>query len=127
MAIEARTYANSLVVNVTGRLDHDNADAVRTEVVSHIERHTTAGSTVVLDLSRLQYVSSAGLRCFMLASRQAKVQQARLVVAAAQPMVAEIFLISRFDMLIPIHRTVREALEAASADAAAAYDKAGGR
>jgi anti-anti-sigma factor len=127
MAIEARTYANTLVVNLAGRLDHDNADAVRAEIVSHIERHAVTGSTVVLELSGLKYVSSAGLRCFMLASRQAKVQQARLVVADAQPMVAEIFLISRFDMLIPIHRTLREALESASAESAAAYDKAGGK
>ena len=77
-----------------------------------------------LDLGGLEYVSSAGLRCFMLASRQAKAQHGRIFVAALQPMVAEIFEISHFNLVFQVFPTVREALAAASSDAAASYDKA---
>ena len=73
----------------------------------------------MLDLSGLEYVSSAGLRCFMLASRQAKAQHGRIVVAALQPMVAEIFEISHFNLVFQVFPTVREALAAASTEAAA--------
>ena len=76
-----------------------------------------------LDLSELEYVSSAGLRCFMLAAKETKSHDGRIFVAALQPMVAEIFQISRFDLLIPVFPTLRAALESVSADAAAAFDR----
>ena len=78
----------------------------------------------MLDLSALEYVSSAGLRCFMLASRQAKAQHGRIFVAALQPMVAEIFQISHFNLVFQVFPSVREAVAAVSADAAAAFEKA---
>ena len=46
----------------------------------------------------------------MLASRQAKAQHGRIVVAALQPMVAEIFEISHFNLVFQVFPTVREAL-----------------
>ena len=79
---------------------------------------------MILDLSPLEYVSSAGLRCFMLASRQAKAQAGRIFVAALQPMVREIFEISHFNLVFQVFPSVREALAAVSSDAAAAFDKA---
>lgn len=124
MALQARRYANALVVDVAGRLDQDNCDAFRADLMVHVEQSAHDGGSVVLDLSGLEYVSSAGLRCFMLAYRQAKAQHGRILVAALQPMVAEIFEISHFNLVFQVFPTVREALAAASSDAAASYDKA---
>lgn len=124
MALQARRYANALVLGVAGRLDQDNCDAFRADLIPHVERSAVDGGAVILDLSALEYVSSAGLRCFMLASRQAKAQRGRILVAALQPMVAEIFGISHFNMVFQVFPTVREALAAASHEAAAAFDQA---
>jgi anti-anti-sigma factor len=123
-ALQAKRYGNVLVLGVAGRLDQDNSDAFRADVTPHIEKAARDGGVVVLDLSRLEYVSSAGLRCFMLASRQAKAQHGRILVAALQPMVAEIFQISHFHLVFELFASVRDALAAASAEAAAAYDAA---
>jgi anti-anti-sigma regulatory factor len=60
----------------------------------------------------------------MLASRQAKAQQGRILVAALQPVVAEIFAISHFNLVFEIFPTVRDALAAASTEAVAAFDQA---
>ena len=122
-ALQAHRYGNALVLGVAGRLDQDNSDAFRAELTPHIEKAARDGGSVVLDLSGLDYVSSAGLRCFMLAARQAKAQQGRIMVAALQPMVAEIFAISHFNLVFEIFPTVREALAAASTEAAAAFDQ----
>jgi anti-anti-sigma factor len=124
MALNARVFANALVLGVAGRLDQDNCDAFRAELTVQVEKSASAGGVVVLDLSDLEYVSSAGLRCFMLASRQAKAQRGRILVAALQPMVAEIFEISHFNMVFQVFPTVREALATASAGAVAAFDQA---
>ena len=45
------------------------------------------------------------------------------MLAALRAVVAEIFQISRFDMLFEIFPTVREALAALSAPAAAAFER----
>ena len=124
MAIPARSFANAVVLGVAGRLDQDNCDAFRTDLMAHVERSAHDGGAVVLDLAGLEYVSSAGLRCFMLASRQAKAQRGRIFMAALQPMVTEIFEVSHFNMVFQVFASVREALAAASNEAAAAFDGA---
>jgi anti-anti-sigma factor len=123
MNVTSRRFANAVVVQVAGRLDQDTCEVFRTQLVALVDEAGREGGTIVLDLSALEYVSSAGLRCFMLASRQAKAQQARISVAALQPMVAEIFEISHFNLMFQVFPAVRDALSAVSAEAAAAFEK----
>ena len=123
MALPVRRFANSLVLGVGGRLDQDNCEGFRIDLMAQVEQSAHDGGTVILDLSALEYVSSAGLRCFMLASRQAKAQHGRIFVASLQPMVAEIFEISHFNLVFQVFPTVREALAAASSEAAVAFDQ----
>ena len=123
MNVTARHFANAVVLHAAGRLDQDTCDPFRGELAKHVEVSARESGAIVLDLSGLEYVSSAGLRCFMLASRQAKAQHGRIFVAALQPMVAEIFEISHFNLVFQVFPTVREALGAVSAEAAAAFEK----
>ena len=124
MQVQSRRFGNAVVLNVGGRLDQDTCDAFRVVLMRDVEAAARDGGAIVLDLSGLEYVSSAGLRCFMLASRQAKSQQGRIFVAALQPMVREIFEISHFNLVFQVFPTVREALGAVSTDAASAFEKA---
>jgi anti-anti-sigma factor len=123
MNVTSRRYANAVVLRVEGRLDQDTCVDFTRDLMKFVDEAGHSGGAIVLDLSTLEYVSSAGLRCFMLASRQAKAQHGRIFVAALQPMVAEIFEISHFNLVFQVFPTVREALGAASAEAAAAFDK----
>lgn len=124
MNVTSRRFANAVVVLAAGRLDQDTCEAFRGDLLKYVEEAAHGGGAIVLDLSALEYVSSAGLRCFMLASRQAKAQHGRIFVAALQPMVAEIFQISHFNLVFQVFPSVREAVGAVSAEAAAAYEKA---
>lgn len=125
MNVSPRRYANAVVLSVAGRLDQDTCDDFRGELMKHVEQTARDGGAIVLDLAGLEYVSSAGLRCFMLASRQAKTQHGRIVVAALQPMVTEIFEISHFNLVFQVFPAVRDALAATSSEAASAFDQAG--
>ena len=51
-------------------------------------------------------------------------RNARIAVAGLQPVVAEIFAISRFDKVLEVFPVPRDALAALSPDALAAYDAA---
>ena len=123
MAIASQIFGNALVLKVVGRLDQDNCEVFRGDLAPELQVASVRALTIVLDLSELEYVSSAGLRCFMLAAKEIKAQKGKILVAALQPMVAEIFQISRFDLLIPVFPTLRAALASVSAESAAALDK----
>ena len=124
MTVLPRRFANAVVLSVSGRLDQDTCEDFRGELMKHVDQTARDGGAIILDLDGLEYVSSAGLRCFMLASRQAKTQHGRIVVAALQPMVMEIFEISHFNLVFQVFPSVREALGAVSTEAASAFEKA---
>ena len=118
MSLASTISGKALILGLKGRLDQDNCETFRGELVPHLDAAVQGKLAIVLDLSQLEYVSSAGLRCFMLAVKQTKTHNGRIVVAALQPMVAEIFQISRFDMLLEVFATVDDAVGAVSSSAA---------
>jgi anti-sigma B factor antagonist len=123
MNLNPRSVADVLVLAPAGRLDHESVDAFLTDLKPLLDEAFAAGHGVLFDLSDLEYVSSAGLRCFMLAAKQAKATSSRMAVAAPRPVVAEIFEISRFNMVFKVFPAMREALAFLSADAAAAFER----
>ena len=121
MDIKNKAYSNVLVVSPEGRIDHANSEDFRNGIAPFVERCRKDGERMVLDLGRVDYISSAGLRCFMLAEKQAKAQGGMIVVAAMQPVVKEIFEISRFTLVFETFATVPEAIGKLSPAALKAY------
>ena len=76
----------------------------------------------VLDFGGVPYISSVGLRVLMIAAKQMRSRHARIAVAGLQPVVAEIFAISRFDKVLEVFPAVRDALAAIAPIALGAYD-----
>jgi anti-anti-sigma factor len=124
MDIRNKTYGDVLVLSPAGRIDHANSEIFRRALNPLIERCSAKGERLVLDLAGVDYVSSAGLRCFMLAEKQAKSRGGTIVVAAMQPVVNEIFEISRFTLIFETFATVRDALAKVSPTALKAFDAA---
>ncbi len=122
MDLSPRRFADALVLHPSGTLDHLTAPAFRAALDPHLARCAVDGDRVVLDCSGVSYISSAGLRVLMLASKQAKAQGGAIVVAALLPLPLEIFAISRFDLVLPVFGTVAEALAEGSPAARAAFD-----
>lgn len=91
-----------LIVAVTGRVDHANAEQFRTQLWPHLSRCAVGAERLVLDLAGLEYISSAGLRVLMLASRDVKGRDGTLIVCGLQPIVREIFEISRFNVVFNV-------------------------
>ncbi|MGH8481133.1 MAG: STAS domain-containing protein [Nevskiaceae bacterium] len=94
--------ADVVIVTVAGRVDHANADQFRAQLWPHLAGCAAGGDRLVLDLAGLEYVSSAGLRVLMLASRDVKGRDGTLVVCGLQPIVREIFEISRFNIVFHV-------------------------
>ena len=123
MTLAHRSYGSARVVSPHGRLDHDSCDAFQHDLADHLDACAREGAALVLDMSGLEYVSSAGLRCLMIAARQVAERQGHVVAAAPQAVVAEILQISRFNLVLPVYGTTREALASVSPDALDAFDR----
>jgi anti-anti-sigma factor len=119
-------WGDVVVAAPAGRIDHINAESLNRALAPLIERCGVDMSALLLDLAKVEYISSIGLRVLMVAAKQARLQESRIAVAALQPVVDEIFQISRFNYVLDVFPTVRAALEALSPSALAAYDASAG-
>jgi anti-sigma B factor antagonist/stage II sporulation protein AA (anti-sigma F factor antagonist) len=124
MDLAPRRFADAVVLSPAGRIDHATAGAFEAALLAHLARCAPGQDGVVLDLSGVEYVASVGLRALMVASRQAKAQGGALLVAGLQPVVREIFEISRFTLILTTCPSVRAAVARVSPAALAAFDAA---
>jgi anti-sigma B factor antagonist len=122
MQISQQRYGDTRVLALTGRIDNGTSEAFKVRIGELAAACSANGDRVVLDFSGVDYISSVGLRVLMLAARQSREQGGTIVVAALQPVVREIFDISRFSMVFECFSSVREALAKVSPTALAAYE-----
>ena len=115
-------FADAVVLSPTGRIDHATANDFRQALLDHLVADRAGDRRIVIDLGGVDYIASVGLRALMIASRQVKAQNGTLVLARLQPLVREIFEISKFTLIFPIHATVRDALADVSPRALAAFE-----
>jgi len=108
----------------TGRIDQSNVDAFQGALAAYLQTCAEGQQQVILDLSGLEYISSAGLRVLMLAAKQSKAQKGTLLLTGLQPLVKEILEISKFTTVLTILPSLRDALAKASPAALAAFEKA---
>lgn len=108
MKILATQQDGIAILSVFGALDIGSSDQLRDKLIDRIS--AGAGRRVVLDFTGLEYISSAGLRVLMIAAKQARSRGVGLAIAGLQPVVAEIFQISRFDTLFPCFPNLDQAL-----------------
>ena len=121
MQFATHRYAEALVAHPAGRIDHTNATGFEGALAPLLSEAAADGGALVLDFSAVDYISSVGLRVLMIAAKQMRDRRATLVVAAAQPVVAEIFAISRFDKVLTLTTSVEGALAHGSEAARAAW------
>ena len=108
MEIGERRDGDILILSPTGRIDNDTSPDFQTRLLTAL----TPGAAVLVDLSGVAYVSSAGLRALMMGSKQSKAANGRLAVAGLGPVVKEIFEISRFSLVVQVFDTPPDALAA---------------
>jgi anti-sigma B factor antagonist/stage II sporulation protein AA (anti-sigma F factor antagonist) len=120
--ISSRVFADVAVVVAVGRIDHASAGDFERALMPLLDPSRGADAGLVLDFTRIGYISSVGLRVLMVAAKRMRERRARIAVAGLQPVVAEIFAISRFDSVLDVFASVRTALEAISPAALAAFD-----
>lgn len=96
------------ILRPSGRIDNETSPAFQARLLASV----ATARNVLLDLEAVEYISSAGLRALMVASKQSKTSQGRIGVASLQPVVKEIFAISRFAFVVPVFDKPADAITA---------------
>ena len=104
---------NVTVLVASGRLDFSAAAGFQ----GKLDQLTSAAEgkgPLIIDCAGLEYVSSAGLRAFLLAARSCQRNGQYFAACALQHAVREVFELSGFARLIPLHADRAAALAAAA-------------
>lgn len=103
---------DALVLLPAGRLDSGNARSFESIVM---ERINNGERRLIVDFSRLDFISSSGLRVLLIAAKTLQAGDGKIVLCAMKNHIEEVFRISGFDRIIPIKDSRAAALEASSA------------
>jgi len=123
--IATRQVADTAIATPVGRIDHQSAAGFEAALAPLVAAAVADRGSLVLDFSAIDYISSVGLRVLMIAAKQMRESQGRLIVAAPQGVVSEIFAISRFDRILTVTATLDDAIATCSPATQARYRSAG--
>ena len=89
--------ASTLTVALEGRLDTTTAPQLETDLASELDDITE----LVFDMSKLDYISSAGLRVLLSAQKKMN-RQGSMVVRHSNPDIMEIFDVTGFSDILTL-------------------------
>jgi len=113
MKTEIADTADGLVnVTLVGRLDTPAAERIEPDLVAGL---VPRGARAIVDLSRLEFVSSMGLRMFITLARELARNNGKLVLYSPQPWVNVIFTTAALHSIISVCPNAASAAVAARA------------
>ncbi len=93
---------------IEGRLDAESAPEAETKVKAVLKQ---GHQRLLFDLSKMEYISSAGLRVILMTVKELRNKQGKVVLCGLTPYVKEIFDVSNFSSIIPITDSVETGLQ----------------
>ena len=109
LTIQGEKKSGTLIAKAAGRIDGSNAREFQDALETFLEGELNA---LVLDMEKLSYISSAGLRVILLVSKKLQRASAQFGICSLSDSIGEVFQISGFDKIISTHRTQADALSA---------------
>jgi anti-sigma B factor antagonist len=105
--IEDKANAIS-IFKLNGRLDSNTSQGFEKKIFQAI---TDGSKHMVIDFKDLDYISSAGLRVILKATKALKREDGRIMLCSMQDYVKEVFEIAGFDSFLPIVPNLEDALK----------------
>ena len=96
------------ILKIKGRIDTIHSPVLENEVNRIFD---TGEKNLIFNCEGMNYISSSGLRVFLVTQKKAKAINGKLYLCEMQPAIQEVFRISGFSNLFRIFDTQEEALE----------------
>ena len=111
MIVSSDSQNGVTIVLINGRVDGASAPDLESELSARIRDGFVR---IVLDCAEMNYISSAGLRVFLLAAKRCKQGGGLLSIASLQPSCRSVIELSGFHTIIDCYDSRDEALAANS-------------
>lgn len=98
---------NARVISPVGRIDAATAPSLENALSSAIDG---GDREIIVDLSSVEYISSAGLRALLAALKRVKVLGGTLVLCSLHPYVKEVFDMTGFSRIFTMCNSKEDAL-----------------
>jgi anti-anti-sigma factor len=109
MNVSTRIENDFFVVRLEGRLDIGTSTQFEKDCMTWIEQ---GNHRFVLDLGGLEYISSAGLRSILAATKKLKTLGGSLSLCGLSGLVEEVITVSGFDNILAVYADVAQATAA---------------
>jgi len=109
MEIREERAGKIVIVDLKGRLDSTTSADFEKKLAAWFD---DGEKQLLADLSQLEYISSAGLRAFLVGAKRASKEDGKLMLCGLQSQVKEVFDIAGFSPLFPIYESREAALRA---------------
>lgn len=106
MPLKSEYLNDTLVIYALGQIDALNAAEFERECLALIEQKPTK---VIMDLSDIKYISSAGLRSILSVAKGLRAAGGEISFCGLSRMAKEVFNISGFIKIFPVYATLEEA------------------
>jgi anti-anti-sigma factor len=111
MEILGETRGLVLVLTPLSRLDSNSSPQFEARAMAEI---ASGARRLVIDLGRVEYISSAGLRALLVVAKKLKEPGSRLVLCGMAPAVKQIFALAGFLRIFEVATTLDDALRSAA-------------
>lgn len=107
MNVKTQEEKGYWVVKLEGRLDISNSSHFEQDCMNWIEQ---GQRKFILDLGALEYISSAGLRSILAATKKLKAQNGSLSLCSLSGLVEEVVTVSGFDNILRVFPDLTQAM-----------------
>jgi anti-sigma B factor antagonist len=108
MDISEDRKADVVVLALSGKLDAATAKSFEEKILGVID---SGAQRLVIDLAQLEYVSSSGLRVFLLAAKRLQSTQGKIVLCALRDHIRQVFDLAGFSSFLSIYGSRDEAVQ----------------
>ena len=107
MQVNFKTQKNILIIAVNGSIDSNTAPEVQEKVLEA----SADSKNVILDLTEVDFVSSAGLRVILMVYRQIKSKDGKVVLVGVSEEIKDVMTVTGFANFFEMVDVVENALK----------------
>ncbi|MCH2082951.1 MAG: STAS domain-containing protein [Saprospiraceae bacterium] len=107
MKVKKTEVDNIAILSVDGSIDSSTAAAFQKEILAQIE----IDNNLILDLSKNDFISSAGLRVLLLVYRSSKVAVGKLIIVGASDEIKDVMYHTGFSKFFTFSGNIEEGIQ----------------
>lgn len=107
MKVDFKTQNNILIIKVNGSIDSNTAPEIQEKILGA----SADSKNVIIDLSEVDFVSSAGLRVILMIYRQIKSKDGKVVLVGVSEEIRDVMTVTGFANFFEMVDSIENALK----------------